>query len=302
MRVVVTGATSMIGVALTKRCIENGDEVLAIVREGTSRLKRLPNSELLKLVYADLDALNKVTGDGDKYDVFYHFAWAHTNKQERDDAILQEKNIRYTLDAVELAHRLGCDRFIGAGSQAEYGRVDTVIDEETICNPLLAYGMAKLSANYLSKKLCDKYEMEHVWGRILSVYGINDNVGTMIDYALNSFAKNEKTLFSSGNQMWNYLFEDDAGEIFYKLGALPNVKGTYCVANKESDKLKVYVNQMAEVVGKTYLVEFDQNVNALGLEVNLKKLLDKIGDISFTTFENGIKKIIEDRKKSHEEN
>ena len=45
MRVVVTGATSMIGVALIKECIKNSDQVLAIVRKGTKRLNRLPKSD-----------------------------------------------------------------------------------------------------------------------------------------------------------------------------------------------------------------------------------------------------------------
>ena len=41
-RVVVTGATSMIGVALIKECIKNGVEVLAIVRRQSVNLNRLP--------------------------------------------------------------------------------------------------------------------------------------------------------------------------------------------------------------------------------------------------------------------
>lgn len=292
MRIVVTGATSMIGVALIEKSIEHGDEVLAIVREGTSRLSRLPKSDLIKLAYADLDTLEIVTGDGNPYDVFYHFAWAHTNKQERDDAILQENNIKYTLDAVELAHRLGCHRFVGAGSQAEYGRVDAVIDEETKCNPLIAYGMAKLSANYLSRKLCDKYEMEHVWGRIFSVYGINDNKDTMIDYALNTLAKNEVATFSSGEQMWNYLYEADAGEIFRRLGYTEGIQGVYCVANKNSIQLKCYINKMASLLGKEDLIQFNKNATPLGLQVNLDKLIIAIGEIEFTSFEDGMLKII----------
>ena len=37
---------------------------------------------------------------------------------------IQNKNVEYTLDAVYLAKRFGCDTFIGAGSQAEYGIVN----------------------------------------------------------------------------------------------------------------------------------------------------------------------------------
>ena len=41
---------------------------------------------------------------------------------------LQLQNIQYTLDAVRLAKRLGCKVFVGAGSQAEYGRYEGKLD------------------------------------------------------------------------------------------------------------------------------------------------------------------------------
>lgn len=34
-RIIVTGATSMIGVALIEECIKHGTEVYAVVREGS---------------------------------------------------------------------------------------------------------------------------------------------------------------------------------------------------------------------------------------------------------------------------
>ena len=44
--ILVTGATSMIGVALIEEALANETEVLAIVWNGTSRLSRLPSSPL----------------------------------------------------------------------------------------------------------------------------------------------------------------------------------------------------------------------------------------------------------------
>ena len=55
---------------------------------------------------------------------------------------MQNANIKYTLDAVELAKRLGCKTFIGAGSQAEYGRVEGTISEKTDKNPENGYALA----------------------------------------------------------------------------------------------------------------------------------------------------------------
>ena len=113
----------MIGLATINECLKNNVSVLAIVRENTTRLDRLPKSDLIKIINCNIDKLDSIdTNNLDTdYDVFYHFAWGHTAKAERDNPLMQEQNVKYTLDAVKLASTLGCKKFIGAGSQAEYG-------------------------------------------------------------------------------------------------------------------------------------------------------------------------------------
>ena len=79
-KIVVTGATSMIGVALIEEAIKNHVKVLAIVRENSKRLERLPKSELLQVLPCDIEKLNSLPQIEDTYDIFYHFAWNYTQK------------------------------------------------------------------------------------------------------------------------------------------------------------------------------------------------------------------------------
>lgn len=78
--ILITGATSMIGVALIEQALANGTEVFAIVRKGTSRLSRLPSSPLLHVVFIDsLNDYQSIIKDVTKQiDVFYHFAWLYS--------------------------------------------------------------------------------------------------------------------------------------------------------------------------------------------------------------------------------
>ena len=73
-----------------------------------------------------------------------------------------------------------CQVFIGAGSQAEYGRVEGVLTAQTPCFPENGYGMAKLCAGQMSRVECQTLGMAHIWTRILSVYGPHDGPATMI--------------------------------------------------------------------------------------------------------------------------
>ena len=79
-----------------------------------------------------------------------------------------------TIDAVRTAAAMGCRVFVGTGSQAEYGRVDGVLRADTPTNPENGYGMAKLCAGQMSRTEAAALGMDHVWARILSVYGPHD--------------------------------------------------------------------------------------------------------------------------------
>lgn len=298
-KIVITGATSMIGTALTKVAVKNGTEVYAIIRHDTQRKNRLIDSPLVHPIYGDLEHLREINGLTTDCDVFYHFAWVGTSKTTRDDAWTHEKNIRYTLEAVELAEKIGCKRFVGAGSQAEYGPVyDSCIDENTKYSPVIAYGIAKYAAGILSRKLCEKKGISHIWGRIFSVYGPHDNEGTMLDYAIGCFLKGKTAHFSASTQLWNYIYEDDAGEIFYRLGSKDVPSGTYFVANPESMQLKEYIKILMETYGAEAKAEFalEDSSPLPDLSVDMEKTIKAVQFTSRVNFKEGISKMIEAKK------
>ena len=63
---------------------------------------------------------------------------------------LQNNNVKYALQAVKAAKELGCTRFVGAGSQAEYGRVEGTLTPDTPAFPENGYGIAKLCAGQMT--------------------------------------------------------------------------------------------------------------------------------------------------------
>ena len=298
-KIIVTGATSMLGTALIEVAVENKTEVYALIRKDTKRMDRLVESPFVRVVYGDLTSLKEVNDLPQDCDTFYHFAWAGTNKAERDNPTIQESNIRYTLDAVELAHNCGCKKFIGSGSQAEYGPTDGLIDDDTRFAPATSYGASKHAAGLLSRKLCEKYKMTHIWGRIFSVYGPHDNEGTMLNYAIEQFSKGEEAKFSSATQMWNYLYEKDAGYIFYLLGALINHSDEYRIASDISKPLRDYIVKVAKIMNSEELCVFsghkDSDAHVYGIETCDNRLFKDIGFHPQVGFDDGIKIIIDSR-------
>ncbi len=292
-KIIVSGATSMIGTALIEEAVQRGTEVYALIRPGTNRVSRLVSFGGVHLIELDLSKLDAVKNIPEDCDIFYHFAWVGTGKNERNNPAAQEKNIQHTLSAVDLAHRCGCEKFIGAGSQAEYGRVEGIIDSRTRFAPETAYGICKYAAGLLSRNKCEEYGITHIWSRIFSVYGRYDNEGTMIDYAIQQFLKNKEAVFSSGTQMWNYLYEKEAGRMFYLFGEKCRKSTSYIVADKESKPLREYILEIAEMLGAGDRCRFTAEMPVPGLEADISETCADIGYTPKTKFREAVREVIE---------
>ena len=251
MRAVVTGVTGAIGMALTKVLLENEIEVIAIVRPGSDRNSRLLKFPTLKIIESELSNLNSVSKEKTgMVDWFFHLAWEGTIGPNRDNADLQVRNIQYTLDAVRLAEKIGCRRFIGAGSQAECGRSSEKISGNSITNPETGYGIAKLCAGQLSRLECEKLGIEHIWTRILSVYGPYDGENTMITSSVKRMIKGIGTSYSKGEQLWDYLYCEDAAKAIFLCAVRGINNKTYPIASGKAIPLKEYIIKMHEETGR----------------------------------------------------
>lgn len=144
-KVIITGATSMIGNALVKYLLSKNIQVLAIIRKNSNRRAFLPKSNKLKVIECDLKDLKNLEIENDnEYDTIYHLAWDGTNGNERNDVYKQNLNVKFSLDVINFAKKMGCKRFIGAGSQAENGRVFGNLAPDSPTNPENGYGIRKI--------------------------------------------------------------------------------------------------------------------------------------------------------------
>lgn len=246
-RVIVTGATSMIGEALIEECLKHGISVCAVIRKDTARKDRLPEDPHLELVECSLEELEtlpeKVNGT---FDTFYHIAWGYTGAA-RNKSVRRRAKYRLYAGGGGGSAKLGCRRFIGAGSQAEYGPLDLEkIGPDAPEHPTTAYGTSKLAAGKLSKLLCKELGMEWIWPRIFSVYGIYDKESTMVMTALRQFLAGEETAFTPGEQEWDYLYSRDAGNAFYLIGEKGKDGSIYCVGSGKAKPLREYIYQIRD--------------------------------------------------------
>jgi len=249
-KIVITGATSSIGTALVDECIKQNIEVLAIVNPGSKNISRITRHELVTIVECPIDGYKTLDADKyGKYDAFIHLAWAATQgNQARSMLIPQARNIEYSLDAVELADRTGCQVFVGAGSQAEYGRTDEVLTEKTITRPETPYGMAKLCAGQMTRYMCAQKGIRHIWPRILSAYGPNCQPQTVLNYTLTELMNNRRPSLSGGDQVWDFIYTADVARALLLLAEKGKDGEVYVIGSGEADLLKNYLIKASDIL------------------------------------------------------
>ncbi len=297
-RIVINGATSMIGINLIHYILKEDVEVLAIIRKNSSKKNLLPRNDKVKIVECDLEDLNSLNiCESKSYDDFVHLAWKGTIGEERNDVYIQSKNIEYTLDAVKLAKGLGCNSFIGAGSQAEYGRVEGMLKPETPTNPENAYGMAKLCAGNLSRVLANSLGMRHIWTRILSVYGPYNDERTMIMSSIREMLNGLSPKYTKAEQQWDYLYVEDLVRAIYLIIQKGKENSIYCIGSGEKRPLLEYIQEIRNQINpnielKIGAREYELN-QVMNLCADITNLAKDTGFKPEISFKEGIKRTIE---------
>ena len=335
--VVITGSTGFIGSALVRTAAAEGDRVFAVMRPGSVNACRLeivekslqkmgisPDINVVECGIDEMEKLPELIGSG--CDIFYHIGWANTGRDRNASAEGQMANIEFTRTAVRSAKLLGCSRFLGAGSQAEYGpkpctlimpdgkeRVLSLeelksgipegceirrIAPEDETEPFEYYGKAKLEAMKEGAASADSEEIDFIWARIFSTYGENDKLTTMISDGIIRFLKGDPGEFTEGIHIWDYMHVDDMARALYLAGKKGRPGAVYCLGSGRGRQLREYINIMAEAVDpdlqpgigkKPYPSSGVRNICA-----DISSLTRDTGFVPRISFEEGIRRTVED--------
>lgn len=296
-RAVITGPTGAIGIALIQCLAAHDIEVVAVVRPGSRRADRIQENKMIHRVACDLNELEKLPQMiPEGADVFYHFGWDGTFGNSRNNCHGQNLNVKYALDAVEAAAALGCKTFIGAGSQAEYGRFEGKLNAAVPAFPENGYGIAKLCAGQMTRIACAQKGIRHIWTRILSIYGPYDGEKTMVMSTIDKLLQGEKPSCTKGEQMWDYLYSKDAALAMYLLGEKGQDGHVYCIGSGQVQPLKAYIEKIRDTVDKKLPIGFGEvpysDKQVMYLCADIDDLEQDTGFSPQYTFEDGIRETV----------
>ncbi|MGL5958517.1 MAG: NAD-dependent epimerase/dehydratase family protein [Phocaeicola sp.] len=299
-QIIITGATGYIGKTILELALSKGYEVVCLVNPNSTRKDYITKSPKVRILECSMDEyknLDRATLPGE-YEHFFHLAWANTTGIERDNAYSQIRNIEYTIDALYLAHKVGCKSFIGAGSQAEFGVVETGINlnSTTPCYPTSGYGIAKLAAGKLCNLTSSQLGIKFNWIRILSIYGVGDNKNSLISYVTNELKADNSPSLTKCEQIWDYLNVNDAASAFWSVAKKGIAGKTYVLGSGVGKPLKEYIDEIYTLCEATCEVGFG-NKNyyphqPMYLVADISELITDTEWKPTVTFKEGIKQMI----------
>mgnify|MGYP003606442821 CR=1 FL=1 len=264
-RVIITGPTGTVGTALAGLLTERGMEVVAVCRPGSPNIGNLTPHPLLRIVELDIRELGKLPEllEG-PYQSFYHLAWEGTFGEGRNQPEIQLDNVRHTLDAVKAASELGCQVFVGAGSQAEFGHYEAPAGEGTLPHPYTLYGAAKVAAGEMSRVYAQSLGLRHIWVRIFSIFGRGDDPGTLISYLIQAFREGSRPSLTPGEQPWDYLYSKDAARALKSVAEKGRDGVAYSLGSGVIRPLRTYVEEIRDLVSPEGEIGFGERPYAPG--------------------------------------
>lgn len=294
-KAIVTGANGFVGSAICKSLIESGIKTIAVVRDSKSDLTRITGIKGIQIVHCSMNeykTLQEIIADRD-IDVAYLLAWEGSAGELRGNENIQLNNVKYTCDAVRTLAKMGCKRVVFASSIMKY-EVMTLMKTTNSPTASAIYSSAKMAADYFGRIVAAREGIEYISAIISNIYGPGENSPRLVNSSIRKLLGGEHCSFSTGEQLYDFIYIEDAAEAFVLLGNKGKNNGTYYIGSASPKPLKDYLESIRDIVAPDAALGFgEMPFNGVSLNYNefdINALREDTGFIPKNSFEDGIKK------------
>jgi CDP-glucose 4,6-dehydratase len=300
-KVLVTGATGLVGGHLTEKLISLGAAVIVTQRSSVpdSYFFQKEFNKKVARVSCDIKDYARVFDVISKYEVEYIFhvaAQPIVNTAYINPRETFETNIMGTVNVLEAArHCPSIKGIVVASSDKAYGKK---CDNATETEPMAGdhpYDVSKSCTDLIARTYAKTYGLPAAVSRFGNIYGPGDlNLNRIIPGAMKAIIKDETLeIRSDGQFIRDYVFVKDVvdGYLLLMSKIKENTGEAYNFSTGYNFTVLELIGKISKVIGREckFVIKDDQKNEIPQQSLNFKKATDVLGWKSNHTFEEGIK-------------
>ncbi|NTV73633.1 MAG: NAD-dependent epimerase/dehydratase family protein [Holophaga sp.] len=237
-RVLVTGATGLVGSWLCRRLLEKGAKVVALVRDWDPQSEFIRSGDVQRCAVVtghleDYATLVRAVVENEVDTVFHLGAQAIVGTALLDPLATFESNIRGTYNLLEACrvHRSLVERTVVASSDKAYGEAPVLpYTEDMPANGRHPYDVSKSCTDLLAHTYAETYGLNVTVARCGNIYGGGDlNWSRIVPGTIRlALEGRPPVLRSDGTFIRDYIYVDDVVEAYLVLAegaGKPGIRG-----------------------------------------------------------------------------
>ncbi|MDL2296773.1 NAD(P)-dependent oxidoreductase [Bacteroidales bacterium OttesenSCG-928-B11] len=281
-KIFITGATGFLGSHIVDALLLEGYTIYA-TRRAASDLSRC-DLFFDKIRWVDIDKETWADSIGEIVpDVIIHSMWIGVDAGNRSDWSQQIKNIELTEKLLEVAAKVKIGKFIGLGSQAEYGNFSCKIKEDALTMPDSAYGVVKKMCSDMTRIICEENNVKWFWLRLFPLFGEKESEKWLIPSVIKSIMTKDSMDFTLGEQKYAYLYVKDFAQAIVDVVKTDGSSGVYNLSSSNPMPLREVITKIRDLINPSFQLNFGKLPYRQGQSMHIE------GDVS--NFENSISKI-----------
>lgn len=255
-RVLLTGATGLIGRECVAPLIAAGFEVVALSRSGRPVGGARGMACDLLDPQARRDAVARVAPSH-----LLHLAWTDAADRWRSAANLDW--VAATLGLVRDFAEAGGRRAVLVGSCAEYDWSRPILSEDSPLGPATLYGAAKARTGQLLVAAAGALDLSLAWARPFFCYGPRETPGRLLGDLVQGLRAGRPVEVSDGGQVRDYLYTVDLGEALAAV-LMSGMDGAVNVASGSGTRVGDLIAEVAGQMGRPDLVRWGARARPVG--------------------------------------
>ncbi len=139
--------------------------------------------------------------------------------------------------------------------------------------------------------------MRFAWIRIFSLYGPRDNPDYMIPSLVEKLLRGEKPSLTAGEQLWDYLYVQDAAEAIVSVGQTAGAEGVFNLGSGRVETIRQTVEQLRDLIDPSLPLGFAEVPyrpdQVMHLQADISRLHAATGWTPRTTLADGLAQTIQ---------